>query len=237
MKLIVCLNVFLEEPLLPDCLRSIRSNLPDSPIVLVDGAYKAWMEEVRVLAAHHFEYGDEVLGNALLRFAVPASTDRTLEIAKEFGVEHIVEAPIDSAGQRQPWENEFTKRDQFFRFGEPGDWIFIVDADERLEGKPILGNEDAYTILLKRDDDINPYPVLRFYRYKAGIRFFGAHHAVWVGDRLYKRDDFPLADGCMIRHHWTERARLDPVRHQAKGAYYRRILQKDERVFRDTHGI
>lgn len=58
------------------------------------------------------------------------STDRTVEIAKEHGARVFF----------HPWENDFSKSRNYSIGYASGDWVFIMDADERLnrESAPLL---------------------------------------------------------------------------------------------------
>ncbi len=193
-QLYACLNVYQEETLLPDCLRSIRTVLPQAKIILIDGAYASWVRHVRIEAAVEISQGNQGIGDDMLaRFTSSESTDRTIEIAKEFKVEHIVMPQTQcmcggkkfdygyyQKGAYLPWPSEWEKRGKFFEFGRDGDYYFIVDADERLHGTLPKLTEEHYNVMLQRDDDFAPYPVHRIYRHQPGIRMDGAHMAVWV---------------------------------------------------------
>lgn len=250
MTIFACLNVYNEEALLEDCIRSIRSSLPGCQIILIDGAYQSWITQVKVQAAFELSNRRREIGQSLLRFITPHSNDNTLEIARAAGVEHIVECPRNTSGaplqigsgtyapgEAMPWESEWKKRSQFFSFGVEGDWFFIVDADERLHGQPAPLVEDHYGVMLKRDDDIAPYPVHRVFKKVPGLRMFGAHMAVWHDKKLLRKDSAPILGGCHLEHVWNKRAAIDRVRHMAKGAYYRGGLIPEEQEFRMINDI
>jgi len=263
-KLYACLNVYQEEHLLPDCLRSVRENLPEAEIILIDGAYESWILQVKVQAAMEYAEGHVELAESMLRFVSPISTDATIQIAKDFKVEHIVmpqtqcmcggkKTPTGyyEKGAYLPWPSEWQKRARFFDFGRNGDYYFIVDADERLRGKPAPLVADHYAVVLKRDDDISPYPVHRVFKHRPGIKMEGAHMAVWANELvqdpatkadvikpvLMRKDEAPILQGCHFDHLFVGRYKADQVRTQAKGAYYRRGLSKEEEKFRAEHDI
>lgn len=260
----VCLNVYQEETLLPDCLRSIRQNLPNGKIILIDGAYQSWVRHVRIQAAMEYAEGNETIAESMMRFTSAASTDRTVEIAREFGVEHIIMPSTQcmcggkkydfgyyEKGEYLPWESEWQKRARFFEFGREGDYYFIVDADERVIGTPEPMTEEHYAVMLKRDDDVAPYRTHRVFRHQYGIKMAGAHMAVWVPrvvqdpqsktsriqEVLLRRDEAPVLKNCSLLHLFNERGTRDQVRHMAKGAYYRNGLLKEEEAFRTQHGV
>lgn len=245
-----CLNVYNEEALLPDCIRSVRSSLPGAKIILIDGAYQSWISQVKVQAAFELSNRRHEIGQSLLRFITPHSNDRTLEIAQELGVEHIVQCPRNETGQTlqtqsgtyapgevMPWESEWRKRARFFDFGELGDWFFIIDADERLRGAPEPFEHDHYSVLLKRDDDIAPYVVHRVFKKVPGLRMWGAHMAVWHDKVLLRKENAPILRGVILDHVWNKRAEMDRIRHMAKGAYYRGGLLPEENEFRMINNI
>lgn len=232
-----CINAYNESVLLPGCLASVRQFLPKSEIILIDGAYASFCHNAKLEAAHNFEYGHTEIGNGLLRWTDPVSTDDTMDIARKSGVEHIVECGRDVSGNPVPWDNEWTKRSLFFQFGQDGDYFFIIDADERLQGTPVDFTEEHYAVWLKRDDNTGEYVVHRAFRKQTGLHMFGAHMAVWVKDRLLKKDEAPRLGGCRLLHLYIERNNKDRIRMFAKGAYYRNGLSKEEAKFRETYGI
>ncbi len=194
-KLYVCVNAYQEEFLLPDCLRSIRECMPEAEIILIDGAYESWVTQVKIQAAVEFSEGHPGIAEDMLRLTSPISTDATIQIAKDFKVEHIVMPPTQcmcggkklnsgyyAKGAYLPWESEAVKRNRFFGFGRDGDYYFIIDADERMRGKPTEMTENHYAVVLKRDDDIAPYGVHRIYKHRPGINMHGAHMAVWANE-------------------------------------------------------
>lgn len=250
MTVFACLNVYSEEALLEDCIKSVRDSLPTAEIVLIDGAYESWISQVKLQAALELEGGRYQIGQSMLRFTTPMSPDNTLDIAKRMGVEHIVLPPKNESdkaiqtkagsyepGEHIPWESEWKKRAKFFTFGKDGDWYFILDADERVRGTPEPFVEDHYAVMLKRDDNIAPYIVHRLFRHRPDLKMEGAHMAVWHGDKLLRKEEAPVLKGVQLEHKWNYRAANDRVRHMAKGAYYRGGLLPEENKFRMLHNI
>lgn len=242
-ELYICLNVFNEELLLPECLQNIRSNAPWAKIVAVDGSYLPLYLEARVLAAQAFRRRFDALGEEYLRLASGASNDKTLEILKDFKVEHIIEAP-----KGLPWPREHTKRSQYLQVGNPGDWYFILDADERFNGQVPTpqqltdGGSLDYCIMLRRDDTppSAPYPVLRVHKKtNEYMRYRKAHHHLWRGSNIVRKPDLEntIVPNLIIEHKWRLRAELSPHRHRTKGAYYVRLLDQIEGVPRALQGF
>lgn len=237
-KLLVGINCYLEENLLPQCLTNIRSTLPEAEIVVIDGAYQSWVTAVKIEAAKHLEQGYHEIGIGLLKFINPISIDRTHEICQQFKVEHL-ELPPKENGEYIPWPSEAKKRNEFFKYGNNGDVWYFIDADEGIQGHPAEVIDNAYNVMLQRDDNLPPYCVQRIFRHQPSIRMEGAHHALWVGDKLYKRDDpeRKTIAGTMLMHYYDKRNQLDRMRHLAKGAYYRNGLLPEEQYFRAVHNI
>lgn len=226
--------------MLEDCLLSIKQNAPQNHrIVAVDGAYKAFNDHARILAAELFEEGNDALAECFLKYTAPTSTDGSYGILRRFGAE------LYTHPEGLPWPDEITKRNEYLR-GQAGDYYCVIDADERLIGKfpdeAGLSKSDVWTIKLYRDDNIPPYPILRVFKHIDGMKYEGAHHAMWYGDKLIKTDDvinagFVLQD-CHLWHRWKYRGDTNQIRHQAKGAYYRYLLEKSpEKDFRAKHGV
>lgn len=113
----------------------------------------------------------------------------------------------------------------------------FIDADEVLIGAPGPIIEDVYCVMLQRDDNIAAYPVQRIFRHVPDIKIEGAHHAVWMGGKLMKRDDHPTVEGCYLKHYFCRRNERDHTRHLAKGSYYRTGLLPEEEKFRRIHEI
>lgn len=235
----ICLNVYAEEQLLPECLDSIKKAHPEAKIVAVDGAYDSWIREVKKLIAHQIEYNHDQVAEQLERFIVPISTDRTLEILKDYKVDVVIGPEINPVtGEPTPWAHEYIKRSKYF-VGTNGDWYFVIDADERLVGKLDVGalSDDAYNIDLLRDDQMTPYPILRIFKHQDGMEYRGAHHALWVGDKLYRKEYCVKVTGCSLYHRAVHRNEVDPIRHLAKGAYYRILTSNEEGAFRHQYGL
>jgi glycosyltransferase involved in cell wall biosynthesis len=106
------------------------------------------------------------------------STDRTMDIAEEYGARIF----------KHPWENDFSlHRNQSIEYAT-GDWIFIIDADERLRFedrdkiRPFLEATDEDVISI---DLYNHYPdstlvtfmnTYRFFRSSLNLRYSGIIH-------------------------------------------------------------
>jgi len=239
----ICLNIFNEEIMLPECLQNIKSNMPHAKIVAVDGCYLPWYQEVRVLAASCFSKGHNAMGEEFMRFASGSSNDKTIQILKDFKIERIIEAP-----EGKPWPSEHTKRSQYLQVGKPGDWVFVLDADERINGQaPTVESLEAggsldYCVMLRRDDDppSNPYPVLRVHKKtEEYMRYRKAHHHMWRGDKIVRKADVEhlLVPNMIVEHYWRKRSEMTPTRHRCKGQYYVRLLEQIEALPRAVQGF
>lgn len=236
---VIALNIYLEEQMLPDCLRCIRSTIPEARIIVIDGAYESWVKSVKMEAARNLEAGYHQVGMGLLNFINPESIDRSHEICKEFKVDVLELPPKDANGNYVPWKSEAVKRNEFFKYGKDGEYWLWIDADEMVQGHPEDPVDDVYNIMLKRDDPINPYQVQRVFKHKNNLNIKGAHHGVHYGDTLIKKEDpdRKILNGITLYHLWCKRNELNRFRHMAKGSYYRNGLLPEEAEFRAINNI
>jgi tetratricopeptide (TPR) repeat protein len=108
------------------------------------------------------------------------STDRTIEIAKQFGV-----APL-----LREWRDDFAWARNEGLSRATGDWILYIDADERLDvpaGAQLsdgLDDTNAVTARLKFWPRVNatPFREYRLFRNDPRIRFRGAMHETVMPD-------------------------------------------------------
>lgn len=249
-KIIYCINGYQDIDLIGGCIDSIKNaqQNKDYIICFVDGVYKTFAEQSKIEAAKHYSIGNNHLGDSFMRFTEPISTDGTIEILKTKGVDIIIQST-------KPWKDEIEKRSQYLKFGEEGDYFFVIDSDEMIIGKvpfiDYLKQSDHWTILLRRDDDIPKYPVFRIHKYYEGMKYIGFHNGIHTPEYsiengkiikkmiLHKKSDYEnqwILPNIYLEHRWSERGNKDQIRHQAKGAYYRQLLQ-EEQSFRDQHGI
>lgn len=96
----VTVSVYQDASLLANCLKSIRSHIPDADIRVVDGKYDTFKPD-----------------------APPNSTDRTPDVAAEYG------ATYDAAG---PFPLERDKHIYRVESAPEGERLLLIDADERL---------------------------------------------------------------------------------------------------------
>jgi glycosyltransferase involved in cell wall biosynthesis len=236
-KWIFALNVYQEEQLLPECLDSIKKACPEAFVVAVDGIYKSFAEEAHVLAGIAWSKGQMELGDEFERYnGDGASSDKTIEILRDYRVDRII-----TSGK--PWANEWIKRSEYLRYGEPGDWLFVIDADERIEGTlpsvqevERIGSPHLY-VNLERDDGAGLYGVFRLHRWERNMIYDQTHYALWINGKLVNRRDYEnvLLPNVVLKHRWLHRAQITPLRAEVKGAFYRRLVDRDERIFRDQH--
>ncbi len=106
------------------------------------------------------------------------STDRTVEIAESYGAKIF----------HQPWEGNFSKHRNYSIEQATGDWIFIIDADERVFEEDVpeilqLLNQDEHPLLSLNvlnyygDSDHQTFlPSDRFFRRSLDLRYRGIVH-------------------------------------------------------------
>lgn len=198
-----CVNFYDEVDFIDNAIDSLIGKV--DKIVLVDGAYK------------DFEH------------TIPWSTDGTLDIIEEWRQKYPdIISVINNGGA---WENEIEKRNAYF-VGQEGDYYIVLDADERLEGSTDgLEKQDDWQVRLFRMDGVHPYFVYRIFRHRQGIRYFGTHHAVHIGDELINKEDLPVFEGVTIQHFMDRRSR---ERKDKKGRYYKKLYEQ-ECGFRKAH--
>jgi tetratricopeptide (TPR) repeat protein len=111
------------------------------------------------------------------------STDRTVEIAESYG----------SKVFHHPWEGDFSKaRNQSLSYAT-GEWIFIIDADERMYSEDIpelqrlLRNSrvevisiNVYNVYGENESGVTFLPSTRLFRRSLGLRYDGIVHNVLV---------------------------------------------------------
>lgn len=166
----------------------------------------------------------------------PSSTDGTVQLALALA-DQVIETTV-------AWPDEVTKRNAYLK-GDNADTYFVIDADEELLGLLPHLNDDDGDILIKRDDDLStPYPLYRYHRHRPGIRYYGTHHAMVVGNKLLNHWPHELMEGCSLFHHSEERKQDKRpfvkwrgkmlTRFEAKALYYQKMVAR-EREFRAIH--
>ena len=154
----------------------------------------------------------------------PWSTDGTIEISQKYADEVIT--------TNRAWESQIVKRNQYL-VGKDGDWYLMIDGDEELAGNPKdYEKQDDWNISLYRTDGISAYPVYRLFRHRKGIRYFGTHHCLMIGDEILNKRKMETITTCNIIHFNAERKQ---ERIMAKGQYYR--TRTEEKEFRGIHKI
>ncbi len=107
------------------------------------------------------------------------STDRTVEIAESYGARVF----------HQPWEGDFSKHRNYSIDQAGGDWILIIDADERMTAADIpplqrhLAEHEADIIAVnvlnvggKFEEQVTFLPSIRLFRRELGLRYEGIVH-------------------------------------------------------------
>lgn len=186
-----------------------------------------------------------VFDGAWQGFGDGPSTDRTVEIAREAGCE-VWE--VD-----EPWESQEYKRTFMFHNcgAQQGDYIFVFDADEELEGKfTALVMQEHHNIQVKcvgENDlpgirgiwpagDYAPYykPELRIFSHRPNLHCLWPG-GYWVGNLKIKAytgicdSRLPIAPTVSLLHHGNDR---EPERKQQKIDYYE--VEHPKRVERQS---
>jgi hypothetical protein len=123
------------------------------------------------------------------------STDESIEIARRHG----------ALVHEHPWSGDFAEaRNEALRLASC-EWIFYIDADERLDPaerasvEKLLRDapEVAFRILLKPDSRSTPYREYRVWRHDPRIRFEGVIHEKVVPaiQRVSEEDGRPIGVG------------------------------------------
>ncbi len=107
------------------------------------------------------------------------STDKTVAIAESYGARVF----------HQEWEGDFSKHRNYSIGEATGDWVFIIDADERMTDADIpsvrrcLADPQAKIIAVnvlnvggKFDEQVTFLPSVRFFRRELGLRYEGIVH-------------------------------------------------------------
>jgi hypothetical protein len=187
-ELIACIIAYNEEQLLPQCLTSIVNKV--DRIILVEGRIATFP-------------GNEV-----------KSTDRTIEIACDYGCEVIM--------QSKPYINEAAMRSQYL-VGNPGDWYLMIDADEKcMTDLPNIGDFptgiNAYAINVKMIGSPTQVFRPRLFRHIGDMEYREIHDALFSDGKLVSRpQDTPKLHSIWFAHYHMQR---EKIRRQQKHDYY-----------------
>jgi len=150
------------------------------------------------------------------------STDHTIEIARQYGARVF----------EQPWADDFSLHRNFSIEQATGDWIFIIDADERYvpediplvidamrEGRFAAISVSVYNVYGEDEDRITFANSVRFFRRDLNPHYRGIVHNV-----LELPSDVPvLRTGARLKHLGYD---LTPEQMTAKFQRTRRLLLK-----------
>ena len=191
MMWIACVIAFDEEGMIEGCLDSLAGKV--ARCVVVDGAYADF--------PHQHPDG--------------CSTDRTVEIALDYGAGVIMPPP-------GCWPDECIKRTACL-VGEEGDYYLFIDADERLVGELPDGlTAPAYMIGLRRDaPHALPYPIPRVVRHHESLEVSPGHWVYRVdGVRVNDPLECAVMAGCHLVHLQSKRSE---ARTKLKQVYYGKL--------------
>ena len=150
------------------------------------------------------------------------STDATMDIARHYGA-RIFE---------QPWANDFSKHRNFSIEQVTGDWLFIIDADERFfvedvpsiidyirEGRFSIFSVNVLNVYGKEEERVTFCNSVRFFRRDLKLRYAGIVHNV-----LQIPKDTPvLQTRARLKHVGYD---LSPERMKAKFERTRSLLKQ-----------
>ncbi len=150
------------------------------------------------------------------------STDKTVEIAKSYGAKIF----------HQPWEGNFSKHRNYSIEQATGEWIFIIDADERIYPEDVglikkVLNQNEYNIISinvfnvtgKDEEHVTFLPSIRFFRRRLNLRYTGIVHNL-----LIPPDNEPIMRaGIRLKHYGYG---LSPEKMQAKMERSKALLEK-----------
>lgn len=110
------------------------------------------------------------------------STDRSVNYLSSF-------KKVEVRSPKSFWKDQITKRSEFFKHAKPGDFLFIIDADEIVEDARGLKNLpvdlDVGLVTIKSPIYRNPYGEPRILKYRKGLRYHQRHHWIFDGDSLF----------------------------------------------------
>lgn len=150
------------------------------------------------------------------------STDRTVEIAQSYRARVF----------HQTWEGDFSKHRNYSIEQATCDWVFIIDADERIcqEDIPLIKkvlNQPDYKIISinvfnvggKDEKTVTFLPSIRFFKRELGLHYEGIVHNL-----LLPPDDQPIMRaGIRLKHYGYG---LSPEKMKAKIARSKALLEK-----------
>lgn len=150
------------------------------------------------------------------------STDRTVEIAREYGARVF----------HQTWEDDFSRHRNYSIEQATGDWIFIIDADERIFTEDVsliqgAVNADNYAILSlniynvygENEDRVTYSNSVRFFKRSLELRYEGIVH----NDLVLPKDEPILRTRIRLKHLGYD---LSPERMKQKFARTIALLEK-----------
>ncbi|MFZ5979605.1 MAG: tetratricopeptide repeat protein, partial [Candidatus Zixiibacteriota bacterium] len=150
------------------------------------------------------------------------SSDRTVEIARSYGAKIF----------HQPWEGNFSKHRNYSIEQATSDWIFIIDADERLcredvpqllrllrqSASPVIAI-NVYNLYRDKNQSVTFLPSERFFKRNLNLRYHGIVH-----NQLKIPPDIPiLRAGIKLQHLGYD---LSPDKMAKKMARSRALLEK-----------
>ncbi|MBN4056903.1 glycosyltransferase, partial [bacterium AH-315-J21] len=157
------------------------------------------------------------------------SDDRTVEIAESFGCKIY----------HQPWEGDFSKHRNYSIEQASSDWIFIIDADERLVEKDIpqlkqylqkseydLLSLTVYNVAERSGGDTTVLPSVRIFRQDLQLRYEGiVHNRLNFSDSM-KELRCPVG---LLHHGYDLTPEKMKLKHERSLALLHKQIEQDEK--------
>jgi hypothetical protein len=189
MKIIACYSIFNESENIIHSLESVKGFC--DRIVVLDGAF----------ASYPHKRADGM------------SDDGTIPLVMDWFLKWSGEGFL--AIPKIPWPNQRYKRSCYFRFGDPGDWFFVIDGDEAVESgqekiRKFLENcvrdgatvkERVYVDEQHRTRMVERFPGLapRLIRYVPNLRYSESYRKIEQVESVIDWDGFIMAHNRFVR--------------------------------------
>lgn len=209
-RVVGCMNVYMDEPLLRESLSVVRSLV--DVLVVVDGRYA--------------QFPDVWHGHA--------SADGTLDLARQHA-DLVIESPGSPWPSEIAKRNAYLERCRVGDVVLVVDADEILEGDQpgapSVLDRALASSRTDWLLDLYREEDARlRQPIHRLFTYRSGLVYHGAHHAVHVDGSLVRPCDLEAFPGLVIRH--CQRRRCQE-RSAPKGKYYD-WLALAERPFRTS---
>jgi len=125
------------------------------------------------------------------------STDGSIEIAKKYGADVVIPTCA--------WSSQIHKRNQYLKFGQPGDVMITIDGHEIWTGVLEPQNENC-RIEMYIKDSLQEF--FRMFVWEPGIEYRNYHYDLWVGSRRLNDTYSKYTKGVFIHKDVSDKQRL-----------------------------